>query len=110
MPHAQIVDVPSPCMSVPTAKFVEIKIETKLPRDKTAVLSQTTMGSITTDHIPTEVADMALPAHYAILKTNGKRMIATLDEACTWGQTPDGGMSKFDQNNPSTPVPTFTIS
>lgn len=52
------------------------------------------MGSIENEQTSTAAAEMPLPAHYAALKTNGKRMNATLHESCTWGQTADGGMSK----------------
>lgn len=34
-----------------------------------------------------------LPVQYSHLKTSGTRMMTTLHESCTWGGTPDGGMS-----------------
>lgn len=40
-------------------------------------------------------ARLALSGTYAALKTDAKRMTATLDEACQWGSTPDGGMSMY---------------
>ena len=49
------------------------------------------MGSIPADPTITEVP---LPAQYASIKTDGKRMVDTLHASCAWGNTPDGGMSK----------------
>ncbi|OJJ03409.1 hypothetical protein ASPVEDRAFT_133883 [Aspergillus versicolor CBS 583.65] len=40
-----------------------------------------------------------LPAKYASLKVNGNRAIATLEAACTWGSTPDGGMNRLSCND-----------
>lgn len=34
-----------------------------------------------------------LPLYYAKLRTDGKRMVDTLEESCEWGNTTDGGMS-----------------
>ncbi|CAK7229556.1 hypothetical protein SBRCBS47491_007284 [Sporothrix bragantina] len=57
------------------------------------------MGFISTENAPVDVADVPLPAHYAGLKTSGERMLATWDAACTWGQTPDGGMNRLSLND-----------
>ena len=52
------------------------------------------MGSLGTE-IPPPAAKLApvLPDYYAKLKTDAKRTVDTLEESCTWGNTPDGGMS-----------------
>lgn len=52
------------------------------------------MGSLGTDRPALAVKlSPEIPAYYAKLKTDGKRMVDTLEESCTWGKTPDGGMS-----------------
>lgn len=55
------------------------------------------MGSLGTEAPPPAVKlAPVLPDYYAELKTDAKRTIDTLEESCTWGNTPDGGMSAFD--------------
>ncbi|CAK7244475.1 MAG: hypothetical protein STHCBS139747_006016 [Sporothrix thermara] len=55
------------------------------------------MGSIATEQKPK--VEVPMPAHYAALKTDSKRMIATLDAACQWGNTSDGGMDRLTLND-----------
>ncbi|CAK7208901.1 hypothetical protein SCUCBS95973_000270 [Sporothrix curviconia] len=55
------------------------------------------MGSVATEQQPK--VEVPVPAHYATLKTDSKRMIATLDAACQWGNTPDGGMDRLTLND-----------
>lgn len=56
------------------------------------------MGSLDVEtSVPAAKAVLDLPAHYLNLKTDAKRMIDTLEESCTWGSTPDGGMSMCAQ-------------
>lgn len=55
-----------------------------------------TMGSLGNEAPPVAVKlTPVLPDYYAKLKTDAKRTIDTLEESCTWGNTPDGGMSMF---------------
>lgn len=49
------------------------------------------LGSQTTEAAP--ALALELPPHYSKLSTDAKRMVDTLEESCTWGNTPDGGMS-----------------
>ncbi|KUI65954.1 hypothetical protein VM1G_02551 [Cytospora mali] len=58
------------------------------------------MGSLGTDRpAPAVKPSPELPAYYAKLKTDGKRMVDTLEESCTWGNTPDGGMNRLAAND-----------
>ncbi|CAK7230216.1 hypothetical protein SEUCBS140593_007507 [Sporothrix eucalyptigena] len=57
------------------------------------------MGCIPTETAPQDEPQLALPAHYVALKTNSQRMLRTWDSACTWGQTPDGGMNRLSLND-----------
>lgn len=43
---------------------------------------------------PVAKTALGLPAKYATVTIDGKRMVDTLEESCTWGSTPDGGMSE----------------
>ncbi|CAK7205334.1 hypothetical protein SEUCBS139899_008104 [Sporothrix eucalyptigena] len=43
--------------------------------------------------------DISLSPQYAGLTTNAKRMVATLDAACQWGNTSDGGMNRLTLND-----------
>lgn len=55
------------------------------------------MGSLGPEQFVSPVAAKLageLSAQYASLKINAKRMVDTLEESCTWGNTDDGGMSE----------------
>ncbi|KAK7413254.1 hypothetical protein QQX98_007842 [Neonectria punicea] len=58
------------------------------------------MGSLGAEpSAPEAKLGLELPACYAHLKTDAKRMVDTLEESCTWGNTPDGGMNRLTCND-----------
>lgn len=48
-----------------------------------------------TERNATTLGASVLSPKYAALKINAERINALVHESCTWGNTPDGGMSMF---------------
>ncbi|KAF3384078.1 Hydantoin utilization protein C [Talaromyces pinophilus] len=46
---------------------------------------------------PSDVAELS--PKYAELTINAERLMSTLEESCTWGNTPDGGMNRLASND-----------
>lgn len=62
----------------------------------------------TTESAP--VQHPALSAKYASLRIDAARTNATLDAACAWGNTPDGGMNRLSSNDDDRKVRDWFIS